>query len=251
MFRFFRKIRQDQMAKGKIGHYLKYAVGEIVLVVLGILIALQINNWNQKQQLKKEELQTLKSLQEAISINSTEFDSIFKAQLQRNQSLQYVLFRDLSRLDLPQLDSLITKNVDNHTFDPSTGIYNSIINSGKIELISNDNLKNRISRLLDRVSDYQESEDEVTDYTKQHLETSFIEKFTINPLVLAGISERTPEEKVKDKAFFIENFSRQKAKNMYILLLNKMNVIILKGSELQKEYAGLINDLEAEIKDKN
>ena len=105
--------------------------------------------------------------------------------------------------------------------------------------------------MLDRVSDYQESEDEVTDYTKQHLETSFIEKFTINPLVLAGISERTPEEKVKDKAFFIENFSHQKAKNMYILLLNKMNVIILKGSELQKEYAGLINDLEAEIKDKN
>ena len=96
MFRFFKKIRQDQMAKGKIGHYLKYAIGEIVLVVLGILIALQINNWNQQQQLKKEELQTLKSLQEAININSTEFDSIFKAQLQRNQSLQYVLFRDLS-----------------------------------------------------------------------------------------------------------------------------------------------------------
>ncbi|OIQ26932.1 MAG: hypothetical protein BM564_13590 [Bacteroidetes bacterium MedPE-SWsnd-G2] len=46
MIKFFRKIRQDLLSKGKTGKYFKYAVGEIVLVVIGILIALQINNWN-------------------------------------------------------------------------------------------------------------------------------------------------------------------------------------------------------------
>jgi len=50
MIKFFRKIRYDLMEKNKTGKYLKYAIGEIVLVVIGILIALQINNWNQKQQ---------------------------------------------------------------------------------------------------------------------------------------------------------------------------------------------------------
>ena len=47
MIKLFRKIRQDLLSKGKTGKYLKYAIGEIILVVIGILIALQINNWNE------------------------------------------------------------------------------------------------------------------------------------------------------------------------------------------------------------
>ena len=48
MIKFFRKIRYNLMSENKTGKYLKYAIGEIVLVVIGILIALSINNWNQK-----------------------------------------------------------------------------------------------------------------------------------------------------------------------------------------------------------
>ena len=50
MIKFFRKIRQNLLSEGKTGKYLKYAIGEIILVVIGILIALQINNWNEYQQ---------------------------------------------------------------------------------------------------------------------------------------------------------------------------------------------------------
>ncbi len=46
MIKFFRKIRRNLLSDGKTGKYLKYAIGEIILVVIGILIALQINNWN-------------------------------------------------------------------------------------------------------------------------------------------------------------------------------------------------------------
>lgn len=49
MINFFRKIRQDLIEKNKMGKYLKYALGEITLVVIGILIALGINNWNEKE----------------------------------------------------------------------------------------------------------------------------------------------------------------------------------------------------------
>ena len=49
MIKFFRKIRYDLMEKNKTGKYFKYAIGEIILVVIGILIALQINNWNENR----------------------------------------------------------------------------------------------------------------------------------------------------------------------------------------------------------
>jgi hypothetical protein len=53
MIKFFRKIRQNLLMENKTGKYFKYAIGEIVLVVIGILIALQVNNWNQRQQNKQ------------------------------------------------------------------------------------------------------------------------------------------------------------------------------------------------------
>ena len=55
MINFFRKIRYNLMEKNKTGKYLKYAIGEILLVVIGILIALQINTWNEER-LKQKEL---------------------------------------------------------------------------------------------------------------------------------------------------------------------------------------------------
>ena len=49
MIKFFRNIRKRLLSEGKTGKYFKYAIGEIVLVVIGILIALQVNNWNEKR----------------------------------------------------------------------------------------------------------------------------------------------------------------------------------------------------------
>ncbi|MCK0109145.1 DUF6090 family protein [Flavobacteriaceae bacterium S0825] len=53
MIKFFRKIRQNLLSEGKTGKYFKYAIGEIILVVIGILIALQINNWNEQNKMDK------------------------------------------------------------------------------------------------------------------------------------------------------------------------------------------------------
>jgi len=58
MIKFFRKIRYNLMSTNQTRKYFKYALGEILLVVIGILIALQINNWNEvrKERLKEQEL---------------------------------------------------------------------------------------------------------------------------------------------------------------------------------------------------
>ncbi|MGD1946544.1 MAG: DUF6090 family protein [Croceivirga sp.] len=226
---------------------MRYAVAEIFLLVVGILIALQINNWNENLQVKREEHKTLKSLQESIKNNIVEFDTIFDAQILRSQSIKEALLTDISEKSSYYLDSLVRRIVSTHTFDPSSGVYYSIINSGKLELISNDTLKARISRLYDLVRDYQESEDEVTAYTEVHLEQYFIENYSIDPMVLAGVRKRTAQEEQNDKANYVKNITSQKAKNVYILLLKKMENIFTKGQNLDLEYNSLLNQLETEI----
>ncbi len=66
MSKIFRKIRYTFIEKDKTGKYLKYAIGEIILVVIGILIALQINNWNEERKIRKTEINTLKELRIAL-----------------------------------------------------------------------------------------------------------------------------------------------------------------------------------------
>lgn len=62
MLRFFRKIRQSLLENGNVRKYFWYALGEILLVMIGILLALQINNWNEDRKLKMEELSTVELL---------------------------------------------------------------------------------------------------------------------------------------------------------------------------------------------
>ena len=72
MIKLFRNIRKTLVNEGKTTNYLKYAIGEIVLVVIGILIALQINNWNEQRKLNQKDLQLCKEL-----LNDALADSIF------------------------------------------------------------------------------------------------------------------------------------------------------------------------------
>ena len=74
MIKFFRKIRQNLLSEGKTGKYLKYALGEIILVVIGILIALQINNWNELRKDGIKEQVILKQLQEDYRANLSQLE---------------------------------------------------------------------------------------------------------------------------------------------------------------------------------
>lgn len=76
MISFFRKIRQKLLSQNKVTRYLVYALGEILLVVTGILIALQVNNWNESRKQEKISEQTLQSLEEEINEARSNLDKI-------------------------------------------------------------------------------------------------------------------------------------------------------------------------------
>lgn len=75
MIKFFRHIRRSLINQNQVGKYLKYAIGEILLVVIGILIALQINTWNENRKLKTEEIKLLKELRKNVAFNVQELDT--------------------------------------------------------------------------------------------------------------------------------------------------------------------------------
>ena len=104
MIKFFRHIRKDLMEKNNTGKYLKYAIGEIVLVVIGILIALSINNWNQKQIDKKQIRNIYIRIVQDFNNTASEIESDIK-----NMDIIYPLMQNILNGDVER-DSLLSSN---------------------------------------------------------------------------------------------------------------------------------------------
>ena len=138
MLRFFRKIRFDLMEKNKSGKYLKYAIGEIVLVVIGILIALQINNWNENQKLKKEETKLLNALVKEIEANSAVVDST----INDNDTILKISSKYLKtgltnpNFNLTPFERIRSLGYNTNKYE--TSIINEILETNAKALISND-----------------------------------------------------------------------------------------------------------------
>ncbi|MFD2824525.1 DUF6090 family protein [Lacinutrix iliipiscaria] len=105
MIKFFRKIRRNLLSEGKTGKYLKYAIGEIVLVVVGILIALAINNWNETRKTKS----TLSNYTESLIKDLKQDIIILNEQTDFAISDNKILQNLIERLSSPNVnnDSLI------------------------------------------------------------------------------------------------------------------------------------------------
>lgn len=247
MIKFFRKIRQRLLTENKISKYLIYAAGEIILVVIGILIALQINNWNQSKILKIEEVKSLKTLHSEFQKNLQKFDNIHALHLMRNDAINQILFSDVSNYSLSSLDSLYFKANFNWTYNPSFSIYNSLINSGKIQLISNDTLKNKISQFKEQVNDYLEDEIFIMNFASQFSMEHFVNDETMLVESKFGLRARSEIETLHDKDNYLKEFKSPKYRNRLSIVLLNGKPLITVGIALRKEMMSLIEMIESEI----
>tara|TARA_R110000744_G_C19329112_1_gene558379 strand:+ start:115 stop:930 length:816 start_codon:yes stop_codon:yes gene_type:complete len=152
MIKFFRKIRQNLLMENKTGKYFKYAIGEIVLVVIGILIALQINNWNNEQNRIKSETIILKQLISDLTKSQAELKKYEEAMVERAKAC-VIVCHAFYKEDIPN-DSIyvyMRKPLGTEIYSPTLGTARSIINSGNISLIKSDDLKNKITAYVEIV----------------------------------------------------------------------------------------------------
>lgn len=247
MIKFFKKIRQKMLSENKLNKYLLYAIGEIVLVVIGIFIALQLNNWNTNRLLKNEELQILESLHQEFNQNLDIFDDIYKKHLKRKKSIEILMSFDIQNLSLDSLNVLTSNSHNNNTFDPYQGIYRSVINSGKIELISNYSLKQRISKFQDLLIDYKEEETNTMSFASNNLYPFIIENRKLNFNMIFNLEHSNEEKDTKFKSDIIKMIETDKYENLMIYVYGYMKDIFTEGPIFREEIVSIIKSLEIEI----
>ena len=150
MIKFFRKIRQNFLLENKTGKYFKYAIGEIILVVIGILIALQINSWNEGVKKSRWEQRFLKDLRNEIQGDFNQLNKAYTIQLKKGKSCVTLLnlMKEATKSKKKKMDSIFTSiQAVNPTFFPTTGVYDAALSAGKLEHIKNDSLKYLITNL--------------------------------------------------------------------------------------------------------
>ena len=150
MINFFRKIRRQLADDNKPLKYLRYAIGEIVLVVIGILIALQINTWSQFRNDRILEKKILKDLREELLKNKDKVNEalVRKKELYRPLA-NYIERMAENKVSYDDFIAIHRRNFFSNRTYPSYGVINSFISSGDVNLISNDSLKYLITDWVD------------------------------------------------------------------------------------------------------
>ena len=185
MIKFFRKIRYNIMEQNKTGKYFKYAISEILLVVMGILIALQINNWNENRINNKQEQQILLQLKSEYQENLREInnkivlrDSMVKAS-HRLLSIKEGILKNVPA-DIIARD--IFTICFTPTFNPVIGTTKELLSSGKLYIINNSKLKTILTNWSGKTERLTEYEQQLLNYYDNDFEPYLTKNHSVKDL---------------------------------------------------------------------
>jgi hypothetical protein len=148
MIKFFRKIRQKMLTENKFSKYLLYAIGEIFLVVIGILIALQINNLNEEKKNREFEKETLTQIQENINNDKLALTQIVNDFSKAIISSEKILQSEVSDKTEDSIKIWLGNIIMFDRFQPLTNAY-EVLKSKGLDKISNKKLRFLLGKYYD------------------------------------------------------------------------------------------------------
>tara|TARA_R100000935_G_scaffold8302_7_gene17523 strand:+ start:154549 stop:155328 length:780 start_codon:yes stop_codon:yes gene_type:complete len=253
MIKFFRKIRQRLLIENRFSKYLLYAIGEIILVVIGILIALQINNLNEGRKEKNTETATLSILLEDLEAAEKFSNEYIESEQYYLDILETILHKD----SIVTLLNDKTKTIEyfNKAFwdfeiqVPVINTYSDLKNAGKIAIINNNEIRERLSVLdaniinldrliLDRMNVHQIRIDEicVEDINFLHLLKFKLPNYNIS---------------LGPKNDYIEIMNKPKVRNLMGIKSVLTNEALGYRKNLHNEIASIIPLIHSELNDGN
>lgn len=157
------------MEKNRTGKYLKYAIGEIILVMIGILLALQINNWNEDRKNSIIERATLESLKSDLASALVQLEvKIEQNRGYRNlDSILLDVIHFKKDISTDSLEQLTLRHIFSPGFDPELGTLNEILSTGKMEIIQNRRLRKHISSWNKYMDELEEVDGKLAHYDLQ------------------------------------------------------------------------------------
>lgn len=151
MLKFFRKIRHQLIKESSFQKYLLYAFGEILLVMIGILLALQVNNWNQNRINRQIEVKYLKTLQKDLQQDTLRINRFVLSRYdEKMEGLQLAKDYAMDLYEVQDTAAFLTKVAYGAVYANGieflrTDTYDELISTGNLQLISNDSLKTFIT----------------------------------------------------------------------------------------------------------
>ena len=157
MLKFFRRIRRKLLDEGNLKKYLIYAIGEILLVMIGILLALQVNNWNSERAHRNKEISILTEMNRNLELNVNQFSAEIENQDSIIQNINIIM--EQIKNNIPYHDSLGIKYASiawTEEFNIANSAFETLKTIG-FDLISSDSLRENIIHLFNvryfRISD--------------------------------------------------------------------------------------------------
>ena len=243
MIKFFRKIREKLISENKISKYLLYATGEILLVMIGILLALQVNNWNETRKLELKENEILKEILRDIEETNSEIVADMRAHMVMLLTAQ-MLKDQISQLnpDTDQLSSYYRSSAHDLQIYPKTSGFETLKSQG-LEIITNDSLRKNISDL------YQLDYTRLTKFGRLTPESSIIEillPYTVKHFRTSA--QNTRERKIEElDAKIVRNIIELKSiddlkndEEFFVILEHTMQ---LRNYKISNHRSALINGI--------
>jgi hypothetical protein len=245
MINFFRKIRQQLLNENKFSKYLLYAIGEIVLVVIGILIALSINNWNEHRKSRLQEVNILTKLNTDLKANLIEIKGLKDMTEKRIKASQTILnyFEERKAIDDKLKRSFELINTDD-LFNNANTAYKYIENQG-VNILTNDSILSKITWMYER--DFKNiSNREKTNWQ--------ILTDDLRPLMDIYLEVSEPQDKLFNEVYELNKPIDMKAlsenKQFKNVIVRNMNFMLLRlrwQTETLIELEELIQEVELEI----
>ena len=239
--------------ENKTGKYFKYAIGEIVLVVIGILIALQINNFNNDKKQRNTEQAYLQSLQNEFKTNLKKINDCLTENKERVNAAEDML----AFFDNNILDTISNKAISDRinsvfggeaTYMPSTGVLTDIISSGNLNIIQNEQLRHNLASFESKL-DFIKLQENTTHSVKDEMRNQFNKKGSVRKVLIDrgfNFEHKSISDKLDNKQMF-DLIEFENTLLDYFLTIKATNGARFFGG-IKEQIEQILVDLDSEIK---
>ncbi len=231
MITLYRRIRQKLIDSGSIAKYLLYAIGEILLVVIGILIALQVNNWNEQRKTQIREMNVLTRLhqemvQDSLNLKSTIDLVTYKAE--QAERLLRTFESDTEVENPPEFVRDVFLVGRGGSYLPYIPAYNELVANGELGIIQNEEIIKQISSYLNRMNGlrsfvYDEGETRRSAYNA-HIHRYFSALIMNKIWEIGGEAEEHPDEIMQSYDMDIPGYLADPDSDYYIRNVATVNL---------------------------